>query len=130
MNRACHFGWEFAHRQVFHYRFAYAFPPSRGELDPKSDIFTNGQWPDGTTGKTKTALLLDEENRFVAFGRSAQIKYKALGLWNTGKLFQFFKMDLYSQKLEGELEIKATDGRLLSAKIVFVESLKYIRDGR
>ncbi|RUS35333.1 hypothetical protein BC938DRAFT_472429 [Jimgerdemannia flammicorona] len=108
--------------------FAYAFPPSNGEIDPKSDIFQNGEWPDGTTGKTKTALLLDDENKFVAFGRSAQMMYKPLALKGKGKFFQFFKMDLYTQEIDGELQVKAQDGKSLPVKIVFAESLKFIRN--
>ncbi|RUS35332.1 hypothetical protein BC938DRAFT_472428 [Jimgerdemannia flammicorona] len=92
--------------------YAYAFPPRNGELNARTDVYTNGQWEDGSTGKTKTILLLDDENNFIAFGGHAENKYKVLAVHKSGKYFRFFKMQLYTEKITGNFMIKPLDALL------------------
>ncbi|KAK9766192.1 hypothetical protein K7432_004901 [Basidiobolus ranarum] len=115
--------------------FAYAFPGTDGITEARSSVFTNGQWSDGKEGKTKTALLLDENNKFIAFGKSAQTKYRAMamrsqagGLKIKERYFQYFKMNLYETSISGKMLIPAANGVKVTAKTVFSASLKFIKE--
>ncbi|KAK9760094.1 hypothetical protein K7432_016230, partial [Basidiobolus ranarum] len=107
--------------------YAYAFPGVAGITEPRGSIYPNAPWRDGFAGKTKTALLLSDDNEFIAFGSAAQTKYKSLAMKGRGKLFQFFKMKLYTESVDDNITIEAENGDKVSAAIVFSESLRYIK---
>ncbi|KAK9766195.1 hypothetical protein K7432_004904 [Basidiobolus ranarum] len=107
--------------------YAFAFPGWDGISDARGSVYTNSPWADGRPGKTKTALLLDENNKFIAFGKAAQTKYRAMAFQNKGRYFEYFKMNLYTDSVNAGLKIKAKNGDQVSATIVFSESLKYIK---
>ncbi|KAK9766193.1 hypothetical protein K7432_004902 [Basidiobolus ranarum] len=130
--------------------YAYAFPGSDGIKDARTALFSNGPWADGKDGKTKTALLLDENNKIMAFGKVAQKKYQSIAMKYKSDIakyqamvmkgnassskpeikeryFECFKMNLYKTSVSGKMLISAANGVKIAAQTVFSESLKYIK---
>ncbi|KAK9766191.1 hypothetical protein K7432_004900 [Basidiobolus ranarum] len=114
--------------------YAFAYPGKGGITDARDSIFSNGPWADGKYGKTETAVLLDENNKFIAFGKSAQTKYqdivmkcKVNGSEIKDRYFEHFKRNLYKPSVRGYMLISAANGIKVAAKTVLSESLKYIK---
>ena len=70
----------------------------------KEDVKVINEWQDGTIthGKIPSAILFDEQQKFVAFGNEAWDKYRDLQLDGEAEkyfFFQRFKMQLYDEKV-------------------------------
>ena len=60
----------------------------------------------------------------MAFGEDAVYRARAR---EQGKLFRFFKMQLYAEGVNGNFMINSQDGQGVPAKVVFTEALGYIK---
>ncbi|ETO03328.1 hypothetical protein RFI_34082 [Reticulomyxa filosa] len=86
--------------------------------------------------KTKTALLMDQNHKNIAFGNEAWTKYQApdrdADKW---LLFHRFKMDLYDVAGEYQVkkqsivkrELKSINGVCVKSEIVFIGALKFCK---
>eukprot|EP01083_Nonionella_stella_P242864 846798_1 len=92
------------------------------------------------THKTKTQILLSDENEVIAFGHTAKVMYSNLEgrERKTWKFFERFKMSLYFDPQQTEVEesdvridvgdtLTALNGAKCPAKIVFVAALQYLQ---
>ncbi|ETN98640.1 hypothetical protein RFI_38852, partial [Reticulomyxa filosa] len=77
-----------------------------------------------STGKTKTALLLDKDYQVIAFGNEAWNKHQSPNNNDANKwlLFHRFKMNLYGLK-----QLHSINGASVSTETVFVSALKYCK---
>ena len=77
------------------YAYSYTYEPDK--------IFINSNWPSGVqTCKEATAILFDENCKFVAFGEDAIDKYSDYTDKEEEKTWYFFnrfKMALYQEKV-------------------------------
>ncbi|KAL9960020.1 hypothetical protein ACROYT_G033410 [Oculina patagonica] len=111
--------------------FAFSFIKDQG----KDSIFMNREWANeqgGRTSKTPTCLLLNSDLSFDSFGYEAVEKYAGLqDDCNEGEylFFQHFKMALHNDEtINKETTIKAANGKFVKAKIVFVPSIKFLKE--
>eukprot|EP00918_Siedleckia_nematoides_P020086 GHVU01042803.1.p1 GENE.GHVU01042803.1~~GHVU01042803.1.p1 ORF type:complete len:676 (-),score=68.68 GHVU01042803.1:1207-3204(-) len=109
----------------------YAFSFTR---DPDS-IHMMRKWEGGDPGvinqKTPTCLLLTPEGQFHSFGFTARDFFHDLDPQESKKwmYFEKFKMALhYSQDLNLETTIKASNGKEVTAISVFTHSLSFFRE--
>jgi len=81
----------------------------------KQNVIVINDWQDGveTRGKIPTAILFDENQRFMAFGNRAIDKYReyvADEMQNECYFFQHFKMELYNK-------VRFLTNQILSIKV-------------
>ena len=81
------------------YAYSYSYEQDK--------IFMNSVWPSGSNAcKEMTAILFNEDKKFVAFGEEAVLKFNALTeeqvrCWY---LFKNFKMALYHEKVSSNVQ--------------------------
>uniref|UniRef100_A0A672TRZ2 Heat shock protein family A (Hsp70) member 12A n=1 Tax=Strigops habroptila TaxID=2489341 RepID=A0A672TRZ2_STRHB len=82
------------------------------------------------TSKTPTCILFNQKQEFKKFGYDAIMKYKSLPSSEADNwyFFQNFKMKLYNTKVTSDMGLKASNGKMLPALMVFSESLRYLKE--
>ncbi|XP_010009492.1 PREDICTED: heat shock 70 kDa protein 12B-like [Nestor notabilis] len=82
------------------------------------------------TPKTPTCILFNQKQEFRKFGYDAIMKYKSLPSSEADNwyFFQNFKMKLYNMKVTSDMGLKASNGKVLPALMVFSESLRYLKE--
>uniref|UniRef100_A0A673IRA0 Heat shock 70 kDa protein 12A-like n=1 Tax=Sinocyclocheilus rhinocerous TaxID=307959 RepID=A0A673IRA0_9TELE len=81
--------------------------------------------------KTPTSILFDEDQKFLAFGYDAMMKYTRLTTKLNRKkhyLFEHFMKELYDKEIHRNLMMTAKNGAQMKAMIVFSDSLRYFKD--
>lgn len=103
--------------------FRYGIAPRIVEPGQKSRIEVFNPCDDSDDQKTSTAILFDNDGKFLAFGQQALHRYaEMLDDEETGMLFQTYKMHL----LHMDTHAKSVDGRQLPLMTVIAESLRFI----
>ncbi|KAK3610801.1 hypothetical protein CHS0354_002255 [Potamilus streckersoni] len=109
----------------------YAFSFKAEYEQNRMKIFTKHWKPDGYA-KTPTVLLLDSQQRFVAFGFDAENKYAELADDNAHNgyyYFHHFKMALHANtKLSRKEDIEDCQGKHVRASVVFMHSIRYLKE--
>ncbi|KAK3594552.1 hypothetical protein CHS0354_023609 [Potamilus streckersoni] len=107
----------------------YAFSCKAEYIQNPLRIFAK-HWPDGYS-KTPTALLLNHNQEYVAFGSDAETKYAELTSKNEHQEFYYFrhfKMALHAKEdLTLEEKIEDRQGRHVLAIIVFMHSIRALK---
>ncbi|NWW20486.1 HS12B protein, partial [Falcunculus frontatus] len=82
------------------------------------------------TPKTPTCILFNQKQEFKYFGYDAVMKYKSLpsSQADSWYFFENFKMQLYDRTVTADMELKASNGKLVPALTVFSESLRYLKE--
>ncbi|NXT83451.1 HS12B protein, partial [Zapornia atra] len=82
------------------------------------------------TPKTPTCILFNQNQEFRKFGYDAVMKYKSLPSSEADNwyFFQNFKMKLYNKVVTSDMELEASNGKMLPALMVFSESLRYLKE--
>ncbi|KAK3609225.1 hypothetical protein CHS0354_035164 [Potamilus streckersoni] len=105
--------------------YAYSFACDPGKL------FAH-YW-EGKHIKTPTAILLNPDRTFAAFGTEAEVKYQALITSKEAEAwyyFERFKMELYHQNppLNRDMVLKDMTGKSMRAVDIFAAGIKYLKD--
>ncbi|RWS04957.1 heat shock 70 kDa protein 12A-like protein [Dinothrombium tinctorium] len=109
------------------YAFSFTRDPDNIHMMRKWD---GGGDPEMHNHKTPTTLLLNPDAEFDSFGFAARDKFHSLKPKDAKNWFYFekFKMTLHrSESLTRETQIKAANGKSLSALIVFAHALRYFK---
>lgn len=103
----------------------YGIAPRLVEPGQKPRIEVFNPCDDSDDQKTSTAILFDNEGKFLGFGQHALQRYaEMLDDEETAMLFQTYKMHL----LHMDAHAKSVDGRQLPLMLVISQSLKYIAE--
>jgi len=110
--------------------YAYSYEYEQGK------IFINSTWPSGVqTCKEATAILFDENQRFVAFGEDAIDRYSDCADNDMEKKWYFFnrfKMALYQEKngknVNRNLMLSAANGKKMQGLKVFSGAINFLKD--
>ena len=105
--------------------FSYGIAPRLVEADSKPRIEVFNPCDDSDDQKTSTAILFDNDGKFLAFGSNALMRYaEILDDEETAMLFQSYKMHL----LHMDENAQAIDSRTMPLMTVISESLRYISE--
>ncbi|KAM9414404.1 uncharacterized protein KZ484_023202 [Pholidichthys leucotaenia] len=108
--------------------YAYSSPAGGTIFDPHFRKWGNKLGLDSP--KTPTCILFSEQGEFFKFGYEARTAYNNMRGSERKKhvYFENFKMDLWNKKLNTDVVIKDSNGKLMKALKVFSESLRFLKE--